>query len=292
LAAARTGEASHACGKLVFVDYELRILLHLITAALYGVLALYFWRTRWGTATTAASPGWERLALAVPLALHAELLYATIFAGGTLHLGVGDAISLIAWLTLAVYWIGDFFYPLEGLQALVIPGVALAAVLPLALPGSPAVAYTGMPAFTAHFVVAMLAYSLFTIASLHVLLMAYIERRLRAGALPAPLKHLPPLLAMEQMLFRIIGAGFVLLTLALASGILFSEEVFGKPLRFNHKTVFGIASWVIFGLLLAGRALRGWRGRVATRWTLAGFLLLVLAYVGSKFVLEVILGRG
>jgi ABC-type uncharacterized transport system permease subunit len=263
------------------VDHELRILLHLITAALYGVLALYFWRTRWGSATAAASQGWERVAMLVPLALHAELLYATIFAGGALHLGVGDAISLIAWLTLTVYWAGDFFYPMEGLQALVIPGVALAVVLPLVLPASPAVAYTGMPAFTAHFVVAMLAYSLFTIASLHVLLMAYVERRLREGTLPA----------MEQLLFRIIGAGFLLLTLALASGILFSEEVFGKPLRFNHKTVFGIAAWIIFGLLLAGRVLRGWRGRVATRWTLAGFLLLVLAYIGSKFVLEVILGR-
>jgi len=288
----RATERPHTCGKLTFVNNEPSILLHLVTTALYGLLALYYWRTRWGAARAIASPGWERIALVVPLGLHAELLTTTIFAGGALHLGVGDAISLIAWLTLVVYWIGDFFYPLEGLQALVVPGVALAALLPLALPASPAVAYTGMPAFTAHFVAAMLAFSLFTIASLHVLLMAYIERRLHGGTLPVPLKHLPPLLAMEQMLFRIIGAGFVLLTLALASGILFSDEVFGKPLRLNHKTVFSIAAWVIFGLLLAGRAVRGWRGRIATRWTLAGFLLLVLAYVGSKFVLEVILGRG
>jgi ABC-type uncharacterized transport system permease subunit len=92
-------------------------------------------------------------------------------------------------------------------------------------------------------------------------------------------------------LFRIIAAGFFLLTLTLVSGILFSEELFGKPMQYNHKTVFGILSWIIFAALLAGRALYGWRGRVAMRWTLAGFLSLVLAYIGSKFVLEVLLQR-
>jgi ABC-type uncharacterized transport system permease subunit len=97
---------------------------------------------------------------------------------------------------------------------------------------------------------------------------------------------------METLLFRIIGAGFLLLTLTLASGIVFSEELFGKAMRFNHKTVFGILSWLIFGALLGGRTLYGWRGRIAVRWTLTGFVVLVLAYFGSKFVLEVVLGRG
>jgi ABC-type uncharacterized transport system permease subunit len=114
---------------------------------------------------------------------------------------------------------------------------------------------------------------------------------LHGGRLPLMLQRLPPLLTMETMLFRIIGAGFGFLTLTLASGILFSEEVFGRALRFDHKTVFGILSWLIFGALLGGRQLYGWRGRVAMRWTLSGFLVLVLAYIGSKFVLEVILGR-
>ena len=274
---------------------ELRILLYLLTCALYAVLAWYFWRTRWATAPTPATHvalmRFERIALLAPLMLHGDLLYTMIFAADGLHLGVGAAISLIAWLTLVIYWISDWLQPVEGLQALVLPAVAVASLLPLVLPASPLIGHTSMPAFKAHFAVAMLAYSLFTIASLHVLLIAYVERRMHSGALPPMLKRLPPLLTMEQVLFRIIGAGFVLLTLALASGILFSEEVFGTPLRLTHKAVFGFASWLIFGMLLAGRALRGWRGRLATRWTLAGFLLLVLAYLGSKFVLEVILGR-
>ena len=106
------------------------------------------------------------------------------------------------------------------------------------------------------------------------------------------LQKLPPLLTMEALLFRIIWGGFILLTLTLITGVIFSEELFGKPAQFNHKTLFGFVSWLIFAALLGGRHVYGWRGRIAVRWTLAGFLSLVLAYVGTKFVLEVILGRG
>ena len=98
-------------------------------------------------------------------------------------------------------------------------------------------------------------------------------------------------MTLEALLFRILTLGFVLLTLTLATGFVFSEELFGKAVRFNHKTVFGIISWVIFAALLYGRYAWGWRGRKALRWTLAGFAALLLAYVGSMFVLEVILGR-
>ena len=96
---------------------------------------------------------------------------------------------------------------------------------------------------------------------------------------------------MESLLFRIILAGFILLTLTLATGIVFSETLFGQALKFNHKTLFAILSWIIFAALLAGRYLYGWRGRTALRWTLAGFVTLLLAYVGSRFVLEVVLRR-
>jgi ABC-type uncharacterized transport system permease subunit len=122
--------------------------------------------------------------------------------------------------------------------------------------------------------------------------MTLMERRLHGGALAGPLAALPPLLVMERLLFRVILAGFVFLTLTLVTGIIFSETLFGQVMRLNHKTVFAVASWVIFGALLAGRYFYGWRGRVALRWTLAGFIALLLAYVGSRFVLEVILRRG
>jgi ABC-type uncharacterized transport system permease subunit len=98
-------------------------------------------------------------------------------------------------------------------------------------------------------------------------------------------------MAMESLLFRIIGLGFFLLTLTLISGMLFSEQIFHQALKFNHKNIFTIISWVIFGSLLIGRVQYGWRGRTAIRWTLTGFGVLLLAYVGSKFVLEVLLNR-
>jgi ABC-type uncharacterized transport system permease subunit len=97
---------------------------------------------------------------------------------------------------------------------------------------------------------------------------------------------------MEALLFRMLLAAFVLLTLTLVSGLFFSEQLFGKSFRLTHKTVFGIASWFIFGGLLVGHYARGWRGRIAVYWTLAGFTALLLAYVGSKVVLELILDRG
>jgi ABC-type uncharacterized transport system permease subunit len=96
---------------------------------------------------------------------------------------------------------------------------------------------------------------------------------------------------MEILLFRIINVGFILLSLVLISGILFSEELFHKPAQFTHKTLFAFISWGIFAALLSGRKIYGWRGRTATGWTLAGFTALILAYIGSKFVLEVILHR-
>ena len=271
------------------------ILPYLVGALLYGALAFYSWRSRWrpaGDAPPAASfSEVEHYAVLVPLGLHTWLLARAMFAPDGLHLGVGTAVSAILWLTVLIYWLGNFYYRFDGLQSLVLPVAAIATLLPALLPPTRPLPNTELTVFKFHLLMAMLAYGLLTIASLHVALMALLERRLHDGSLPRTLQGLPPLLAMETLLFRIIWAGFLLLTLTLATGVVYSEELFGKAARFNHKTVFGVLSWLIFAALLAGRHVYGWRGRVAVRWTLAGFFMLVLAYLGSKFVLEVILGR-
>lgn len=267
-----------------------------IASLMYAGLAAYFWRMHWLPAVAPSAPAADsrtpqHMMMLAPISLHAVLLYQSVFAGPGIHLGIGNAISTIVWLTVVIYWIGNLFYKVEGLQALVMPVAAICVLLPLVFPAPRALPNTELAAFKAHLVISLLAYSFFTIASLHVLLMALLERSLHGGDLPFGLHKLPPLLTMEKLLFRIIAAGFVLLTLTLVSGIAFSEELFGKAMRFNHKTVFGILSWLIFAALLGGRWLYGWRGRIAVRWTLAGFLMLLLAYIGSKFVLEVVLGR-
>ncbi len=283
------------------------ILPYALTSLLYAALGWHFWNTRWRVCAEAAGAGvgtgiasWERLAILAPFTLHSYLLYAELFAAPELRFGFSQALSVMLWLTVLIYWLESLIYDVKGMQALVLPLAAVCALLPAFFVGPETPAYTQTFQFRVHLLVAMLAYSLFTIAALHAALMTVLERRLHGGkhvggpsgeSLAGPWASLPPLMTLELLLFRILTLGFVLLTLTLGTGFVFSEELFGKAVRFNHKTVFGILSWFIFAALLVGRYGWGWRGRTALRWTLAGFLTLLLAYVGSMFVLEVILGK-
>lgn len=258
---------------------------------MYVGLAWHFWNTRWRRgAAQRRLQAWERATILLPLALHGWALYRGTFSG-ELRFGFAQALSVMMFLGIALYWVESLFYDLEGMLPLVLPLAAIAAPLPALFPGLPSsAAHAQATEFRLHLALAMVAYSLFVIALLHATLMAVVERGLhqKHAGLSA---GLPPLLTLEQLLFRVIGAAFVFLTLTLATGIVFSEQVFGRALPFDHKTVFAILSWLTFGLLLAGRWRFGWRGRTALRWTLTGFLLLLFAYVGSRFVLEVLLHR-
>jgi ABC-type uncharacterized transport system permease subunit len=267
------------------------LVLTLIAFIVYSGLAFIFWRAQIAGNAEALNRGNLGHAVGIPLLLHAFLLYENLFVAGSLNLSLVYALSLILWLTLLVYWIGRFFYPLSCLLTLVLPLAAIGVALPTLFPNTHKLAEPTSWMFDAHVLVAMLAYSLFTIAALHAGLMSLVEKRLHRATMPKILINLPPLLTMETLLFRIIAVGLALLTLTLASGILFSEQIFGKPWQFNHKVLFGFISWAIFAVLLLGHSLQGWRGRTAVRWTLSGFGFLILAYLGTKFVLEVILHR-
>jgi ABC-type uncharacterized transport system permease subunit len=257
---------------------------------MYVGLAWHFWNTRWRSPSRPGLRPWERLAILVPLGLHGWLLYQGVFAS-ELRFGFAQALSVMMFLGVAVYWVESLFYSLEGMQPLLLPLAAVGAPLPALFPGLAASgAHAAAAEFKLHLALAMIAYGLFVIALLHAALMSFAERHLhRKGTVAFP--HLPPLLTLEALLFRMIGAAFVFLTLTLVTGIAFSETLFGRALRFEHKTVFAVLSWLIFAWLLAGRWRYGWRGRTALRWTLSGFVMLMLAYVGSRFVLEVLLGR-
>ena len=269
---------------------------HFAAAALYFGLATHFWRTRWRGAIldqpAGGLIGWERTWLAAALIFHGVTVGQEVFPEtGGMRFGLSMALSMMIWLAIAFYWIESFYARMEGLQMLGLPLAAASCLLPWLLPGQHVLANAGSFTFRLHFLVAMLSYSLFTLAALHAILMAVTEKRLHRGRLTPLFAGLPPLLTMETLLFRLIHIAFALLTLTLVSGVLFSEQIFGKALPFNHKTIFAMLSWLIFGALLLGRHRYGWRGRTALRWTLAGFGTLLLAYVGSRFVLEVILGR-
>ncbi|MBB5427937.1 ABC-type uncharacterized transport system permease subunit [Paraburkholderia atlantica] len=302
------------------------IVLYALTALLYGGLAVAGWRSHRHAAVRPllesvpplpdqaahagalvafgmSAPG--RALLFVALLAHGVLLHTTIFPQNAMVFGFAFALSAMFWLGAGIYWIESFFFPLDGLRLLVLPLACAASLLPLAFGGVRVLPYAAAPMFKLHFLIANIAYGLFAIAALHAVLMLAVERRLHSmrGALAQRhasagngwwsswLDTLPPLLTLEKLLFRLIGAGFVLLTLTLLSGILFSEQLLDRALRLDHKTVFAILSWVMFGALLTARKVSGWRGRAALRWVLASFVALLLAYVGSRFVLEVLLHR-
>jgi len=282
------------------------IVIHAIASAAYAALAWHLWRSRWRWAAASAASARpelnaaERLAILAPLALHAWLLEQGIFGAPELRFGFAFALSAMLWLAVLIYWLESLFFSLVGMQPLVLGAAAIGVLLPAWFPGR-LMADAASADFRIHLGLAIVAYSVFTIALLHAVLMALADRLLHrksaAGEtardpLHGPAASLPPLLTIERMFFRLVGAAFVLLTLTLATGMTLSESMFGRAMRFNHETVFAVMAWLTFAVLLWGRLARGWRGRTALRWTVAGFVMVVLANIGTAFVLEVLLRRG
>ena len=275
------------------------ILLHLapqiVATLLYAGLGVHFWHTRWHDSGKPLDPlpmqRWERIAIAAALVIQGLGLHEGMFATGTLRFSFSLAVSLMLWLAVLIYWLESFQSRMDGMQPMVLPLAAISSMLPTVFPQTHEIGHANAFGFKVHFLTAMLAYSLFTLSALHALFMGFIEQKLHRRTINRHQASLPSILSMEALLFRMIGVAFVLLTVTLISGLFFSEQIFGKTLIFGHKTLFAFASWVIFAALLFGRHKYGWRGRIALRWTLTGFLLLILAYIGSRFVSEVLLGR-
>ena len=275
------------------------LLLYFSTAAVWLLLSGVGWRAaRPALAAGALAPRedarLETVFVPVALVLNGMLLYRGIVQPDGLDMNVGNGVAILVWLTVLIYWVaGLAFRGLAGILGLMAPIAFCAVVLQASTMNvHHVVNYGGDPLFALHFAIAMLAYALFFVATVHALVMLAEEKWLHRGVLPPFIRQLPPLLEMEALLFRILLAAFVLLTLTVLSGLFFSEELFGKPFTLTHKNVFAILSWFIFGGLLAGHYFRGWRGRTAVYWTLAGFTALLLAYIGSKAVLELVLKRG
>ncbi len=243
--------------------------------------------------------------LLLALLLHALAWHDQVFTSEGLRFGFAHVVSISCWLVAAVSGLESLQNDVLILELFAYPVAAVAAWLPHVLPGALAGHYVDSLWFKLHIAIAIGAYSLMTIAAAHAILMSMQEKSLHspvgrwsggggghsAASGPRWVESLPPLLVMERVLFRMILLGFVMLTLTLASGIVFSEQWYHKPMRFDHKTVFACVSWAIFAALLCGRYVYGWRGKTALRWTMWGFGTLVLAYVGSRFVLEVVLHR-
>lgn len=223
--------------------------------------------------------------------LHAPVLYAAIAVPGGLDLGFFHALSLASWLIIVLFIALAVTQPVENLGIGLLPLAALALAGHLAFGTGHAgpiipVEATGLDI---HVLLSISAYAVLSLAAMQAIVLGLQHRLLHEHHPAGAVRALPPLYVMETLLFRMIAAGFALLTLALISGFVYLDDMFAQDLV--HKTVLTIFAWVVFAVLLLGHHLAGWRGPTAVRFTLGGLALLVLGYFGSKLVLELILGR-
>ncbi len=239
-----------------------------------------------------SQPPSRMLALACGFAgliLHTWLLWDSIFSGPGLNLAFFNALALTSWTVVTLLLISSLNKPVENLGLILLPLAALTLLLETRYPSLDFMRQNAGWPLKIHVLLSMLAYSLLTLASVQAILLAIQDHHLHNRQPGGFVRALPPLQTMESLLFEMIGAGFVLLTLGLLSGFAFLEDMFAQHLV--HKTALSTLGWLVFGGLLLGRYQHGWRGRTAIIWTLSGFVILVLAYFGSKAVLEMILQR-
>jgi ABC-type uncharacterized transport system permease subunit len=233
-----------------------------------------------------AARGWEALA-GLAIACHAATHVLAWRAGSGPDMHFFAAASLVG---LGMALLTTLFGMRGRMPAL---GVVVLPISALSLLGYAAYGHRPAPPLDwrlqLHAWCALLAYATLAIAALLAIMLWLQERALRRHQRPEWLRALPPLTELETLLFRTIAVGFALLTLTLITGVLFVENLFAQHLV--HKTVLSLLSWLVFGGLLLGRWRRGWRGSVAVRWTLVAMGLLLLAFFGSQFVLELLLHR-
>ena len=270
-----------------------------LPSALYLLLLLVLSLRAKGGTESPLFTGFIQIAILIVLLIHAFELHNSVFTPQGFVFGFAQDLSLIAWVGLAFYWFQSWFLPISSLRWMALIFAFVCALLPNIFPGTLLSAKAvSDPWFKGHFIVATISVGLLSLAAMHAMLMSVQDRALHRQLAIVPnsraahwLEELPPLMTMESLLFNLLYVGFALLTLTVFSGLLFSQTLFGRPLVFDHKTIFALISWVLFGGLLIARWRVGLRGRTAIRWVLSAYTALLLAYVGSRFVLEVILQR-
>jgi ABC-type uncharacterized transport system permease subunit len=231
------------------------------------------------------------LLIGIGLLAHFTILKASI-SFNPMNLGFSNALIATSFFSILIFWILNFNKNFNYLQPfLLIPSAFLLIIHPLFV-SNHFLTTDLSPLFMTHIAIALVAYSLFTFSAYVAIFILIFEKKLhQKKKIDMILSGFQPLIEIENFLFNINKIGFILLTITLLSGILFSEQLFGTPLQFNHKTVFSILAWLIYGLLLVGKRLYGWRGRNSIYISLTAFVFLLLSYLGSKFVLEIILHR-
>lgn len=260
----------------------------------FGALALYLTctillllRMRQDGIVSNINRHWLLVPGFLALALHASTLHDSMVSPLGINLGFYIALSLVgAFITLFTL-ISILRHPVEIMGIIVLPVAALMIVLDGLNTSTHWIAPGSSNELVFHVLSSLIAYSLLALAALHALVLSIQNSFLHSHQPGGIIRLLPPLKVMESLLFDMIIIGFICLSVSLLTGLIFLENMFAQHLA--HKTILSIAAWFVFATLLVGRWFFGWRGRTAIRWTLSGFVSLMLAYFGSKFVLEVLL---
>lgn len=217
------------------------------------------------------------------LVLHSLLFITPWLKQGSITITFLSSLSIVMWFTCLLLFLTHLKRPLETLGLFIIPVTTLSLLLATLSPTPPnlTVHRNGLGI---HILISLLAYSMLALATLQALLLATQNHHLHNHQTNTLIRTLPPLQDMESLLFQLIQAGVLLLTLGLLSGFIFLDDLFAQHVA--HKTLLSILAWITFATLLFGHWRYGWRGRIAIRWTVSGFTLLMLAFWGSKFVRE------
>lgn len=250
-----------------------------LAAAAYAIGALAVWRRR-----PASAAG----LVATALGLHAAALLGAVVHDGNLTLGVTEALSVFAWQAALLLWALSLLRPVHVLGMAIYPLAAVAVLWAAFWPTPVSAIPLSDWKIQLHVALSLFSAGFLTLAAAQAVTLAVQDRLLHKNP-GAGVNALPPLQTMEQLLFLMIGLGFFMLSLSLLSGLLFVDDMLAQHLA--HKTVLSVIAWATFGVLLWGRWRWGWRGRTAVRWALTGYAVLILAYFGSKLVLEQILSR-
>ena len=261
----------------------------IITAIVCYAFATWQLLQRLQTSSASQTSAHNPVAALLALLFHGVALYQFMLTPGGVDIGFFSAFSFTSWLVSLLLVLASLRQPVECLGILVFPLSAASLLMRMLSSQQHLLGQQPQPGLELHILFSILAYSLLSVAVAQAILLYIQDNHLHNRHSSGLARALPPLETMEKLLFQMIGLGFFILSLALASGFIYLENMFAQHLV--HKTILSIIAWCLFAVLLWGRKVFGWRGRTAIRWTISAFVLLMLAYFGSKFVLELVLQR-
>jgi len=272
-------------------------MLSIATIILYLIGSLLFWyrikgythNAQYSLSTLQNTRG-IYIGLAILLSLlHGVHLYFALKRDGDLNMALGNIFSLVCLMTMVMFWLGALFRQITNLGIIVLPIGLLGLIASSYAPGPALILHDAPPSLWLHLSIAILAFGFLCIAAVQAVLLFFQEKQLQSANPGGLFPALPAIQTMEANMVQLTILGVILLTINLATGLLSSLQVHGKTIEFNHHILLSILAWLGFSALLIGRKLFGWRGQIAAKWTIFAFLVLILAYFGTRIVTSVIL---